>query len=54
MAARPVLLDAPLRSGRYRFSLTEAFGLPDDRGSADERAAVTAWLKPVPVGGCRQ
>ena len=54
MAARSVLLDAPLRNGQYRFSLTEAFGLPDDRGSADERAAVTAWLKPVPVGGCRQ
>ena len=49
MAARSVLLDAPLRSGRYRFSLTEAFSLPDDRGTADERAAVTARLRPVPV-----
>ena len=49
MAARSVLLDAPLRSGRYRFSLTEAFSLPDDRGTADERAAVTARLLPVPL-----
>jgi len=49
MAARSVLLDAPLRSGRYRFSLTEAFSLPDDRGTADERAAVMARLRPAPV-----
>ena len=49
MAARSVLLGAPLRSGRYRFSLTEALSLPDDRGTADERAAVMARLKPAPV-----
>ena len=54
MAARSVLLDAPLRSGRYRFSLTEAFGLPDDRGTADERAAVTARLRSVPVAAGRR
>ncbi|HLN70253.1 MAG TPA: ThiF family adenylyltransferase [Streptosporangiaceae bacterium] len=49
MAARSVLLGAPLRSGRYRFSLTETYGLPDDRGTASERAAVMARLRPPPV-----
>ncbi len=49
MAARSVLLGAPLRSGRYRFGLTEAYGLPDDRGTASERAAVMARLRPAPV-----
>jgi hypothetical protein len=47
MAARSVLLGAPLHSGRYRLSLTEALGLPDDRGSADQRAAIMAQLRPV-------
>jgi nitroreductase len=46
MAARSVLLGAPLRSGRYRLSLTEALGLPGDRGSAEQRAAVMAQLGP--------
>jgi nitroreductase len=46
MAARSVLLGAPLRSGRYRVSLTEALGLPDDRGDAGERAAIMARLRP--------
>jgi nitroreductase len=46
MAARSVLLGAPLRSGRYRVSLTEAFGLPDDRGDAGERAAIMTQLRP--------
>ena len=46
MAARSVLLGAPLRSGRYPVSLTEAFGLPDDRGDAGERAAIMARLRP--------
>ena len=46
MAARAVLLDAPLLSGRYRFSPTEAFSLPDDQGTAAERTAVTARLRP--------
>ena len=50
MAARSVLLDAPLRSGRYRFSLSDACGLPDDRGTARERAAVMARLRPAPAG----
>jgi ThiF family len=50
LAARSVLLDAPLRSGRYRFSLTDACGLPDDRGTAGERAAVLARLRPAPEG----
>jgi nitroreductase len=49
MAARSMLLGAPLPSGRYRVSLTEAYGLPDDRGTADERAAVMARLRPAPV-----
>ena len=49
MAARAVLLDAPLLSGRYRFSPTEAFSLPDDQGTAAERTAVTARLRPTPV-----
>ena len=49
MAARSVLLGAPLRSGRYRFSLTDACGLPADRGTADERAAVMARLRPAHV-----
>jgi nitroreductase len=49
MAARSVLLDVPLRSGRYRVSLTEAFGLPDDRGTADERAAIMAQLRAAPA-----
>ena len=49
MAARSVLLDAPLRSGQYRFSPTEAYGLPDDQGTADERAAVMARLRPAPT-----
>jgi nitroreductase len=49
MAARSVLLGAPLRSGRYRCSLTEALSLPDDRGTAGERAAVMAMLRPAPV-----
>src|SRR5215469_12513080 len=47
MAARSVLLGAPLRSGRYRLSLTEALGLPDDRGSAERRTAVMAQLRPA-------
>ena len=46
MTARSVLLGAPVRSGRYRVSLTEALGLPEDRGTADERAAVMAQLRP--------
>lgn len=53
MAARAVLLDAPLRSGRYRISLTEAYGLPDDRGTAAERAAIMDRLRPVPAAGQR-
>jgi len=48
LAARSVLLDAPLRSGRYRLSLTDACGLPDDRGTAGERATVLARLRPGP------
>ena len=48
LAARSVLLDAPLRSGRYRLSLTDACGLPDDRGTAGERATVLARLRPAP------
>jgi hypothetical protein len=47
MAARSVLLGAPLRSGRYRLSLTEALGLPEDQGTADERAAIMARLRPA-------
>jgi len=47
MAARAVLLDAPLRSGRYRISLTEAYGLPDDRGTPAEREAIMARLRPA-------
>lgn len=47
MAARAVLLDAPLRSGRYRISLTEAYGLPDDRGTPAERAAIMDRLRPA-------
>jgi hypothetical protein len=47
MAARSVLLDAPLASGRYRVSLTDVLGLPDDHGSADQRAAVLASLAPA-------
>ena len=50
LAARSVLLDAPLPSGRYRLSLTDACGLPDDRGTAGERAAVLARLRPAPKG----
>jgi hypothetical protein len=54
MAARSVLLGAPLRSGRYRLSLTEALGLPDDRGSDDQRAAIMAQLRPArPAAGWR-
>jgi nitroreductase len=54
MAARSILLGAPLRSGRYRVSLTEASGLPDDRGTADERTAAMAQLRPArPMGGQR-
>jgi ThiF family len=54
MAARSVLLEAPLRSGRYRLSLTEALGLPDDRGSAEQRAAIMAQLRPAgPAAGPR-
>lgn len=54
MAARSVLLGAPLRSGRYRLSLTEALGLPADGGSADQRAAIMAQLQPTrPVAGQR-
>jgi nitroreductase len=49
MAARAVLLGAPLRSGRYRLSLTEALGLPDDRGTAAERSAIMARLRPAPA-----
>ena len=49
MAVRSVLLGAPLLSGRYRFSLTEGFGLPDDLGAAAERAKVMARLRPAPV-----
>ena len=47
MTARSMLLGAPLRSGRYRVSLTEALGLPADRGTAEERAAVMAQLRPA-------
>jgi hypothetical protein len=47
MAARSVLLGAPLASGRYRVSLTDALGLPDDRGAAADRAAVLAQLAPA-------
>jgi nitroreductase len=54
MAARSVLLGAPLRSGRYRFSLTDAYGLPDDRGTARERAAVMARLRPAPAAAARR
>jgi len=46
LAARAVLLSAPLRSGRYRLSLTEALDLPGDQGTAEERAAVLARLSP--------
>lgn len=46
MAARSILLNAPLASGRYRISLTQALGLPDDLGPADQRAAVRASLAP--------
>jgi nitroreductase len=54
MAARSVLLGAPLRSGRYRLSLTEALGLPDDRGGTEQRAAIMARLQPArPVAGVR-
>ena len=57
LAVRSVLLGAPLRSGRYRLSLAAAFGLPDDQGTADERAAIMAQLRPVagrpPDGGRR-
>jgi len=54
MAARSVLLGAPLRSGRYRLSLTETLGLPDDRGSAEQRAAIMAQLRPArPAAGVR-
>jgi ThiF family len=53
-AARSVLLGAPLRSGRYRVSLTEALGLPDDSGRADQRAAILARLQPArPIAGQR-
>ena len=51
LAARSVLLGAPLRSGRYRVNLAAALGLPDDQGTADERAAIMARLRPV--GGRR-
>jgi len=47
MAARSVLLGAPLASGRYRFSVTDTLGLPDDRGDAADRAAVLAQLAPA-------
>lgn len=47
MAARSVLLGAPLGSGRYRLSLSEALRLPDDLGTADERAAIMARLRPA-------
>jgi hypothetical protein len=47
MAARAVLLGEPVRSGRYRLSLTEALGLADDRGSADQRASIMARLQPI-------
>jgi hypothetical protein len=50
MAARQVLLGAPLRSGRYRVGLAEALGLPEDRGTAGERAAILARLAPAPPG----
>ena len=54
LAARAVLLGAPLRSGRYRISLTEALALPGDQGTAEERAAVLARLSPGrPVAGRR-
>ncbi len=54
MVARAVLIGAPLRSGRYRFSVTETLGLPDDQGTAAERAAVMARLgSPQPAGGQR-
>ena len=54
LAARAVLLGAPLRSGRYRISLTEALGLPGDQGTAEERAAVLARLSPGrPAAGQR-
>jgi hypothetical protein len=54
MAARSVLLDAPLHSGRYRFSLTDACGLPDDRGTANERAAIMARLRPAHVAAVQR
>ena len=57
LAVRSVLLGAPLRSRRYRLSLAAALGLPDDQGTADERAAIMAQLRPVagrpPDGGRR-
>jgi nitroreductase len=46
LAARSVLLGAPLGSGRYRISLTDALSLPADDGSAAERAAIMASLQP--------
>lgn len=52
LAARSVLLGAPLRSGRYRIDLAEALGLPADRGSEAERAAIMARLQPpAPAAG---
>ena len=47
LAVRSVLLGAPLRSGRYRVSLAAVLGLPDDQGTADERAAIMAQLRPA-------
>jgi molybdopterin/thiamine biosynthesis adenylyltransferase/nitroreductase len=47
LAARSVLLGAPLRSGRYRVSLAGALGLPEDQGRADERAAIMSQLRPA-------
>ena len=46
LAVRSVLLGGPLRSGRYRISLGSALGLPGDQGTAEERAAIMAQLRP--------
>jgi nitroreductase len=50
MAARAVLLGAPLRSGRYRMSIAQVLDLADDLGTAQERAAVMAALRPAGAG----
>jgi ThiF family len=53
LAARAVLLGAPLHSGRYRVSLAEPLGLPGDQGTPEERAAVMARLRPAPPAAPR-